>query len=193
MKLPRVNPILIFAVLLMINLGCDGDDLQPPVADFSANATMVSAGSEVTFTDLSTGVVDIYNWSFPGGNPSSFSSQSPVITYSIPGVYDVTLEVSNPAGSDIETKTAYITVNFEVDFSADKTTIMEGETVFFTDETMGDPVEWAWSFPGGDPTSSTAQDVAVTYNTAGTYDVILEASDGTNTDLETKIGFITVQ
>ena len=193
MKLRRFNPTFLFAALLLINLGCDGDDLQPPVADFSASATMVPAGTEVTFTDLSTGVIDFYSWSFPGGSPSTFGSQSPVITYSTPGVYDVTLEVSNPAGSGIETKTAYITVNLVADFAADKTAITAGETVFFTDQTMGDPVQWDWSFPGGDPSSSTSQDVAVTYNTAGTYDVILEVSDGTNTDLESKIGFIVVQ
>ncbi len=187
----KLNALLM--VLVVASIQCDDDDLQAPMAEFSADLTTVSAGSMVTFTDMSTGLVDFRSWSFPGGNPSTFDSEDPVITYSTPGVYDVTLEVSNPAGSDIETKTAYITVNFEADFSADKTDITAGETIFFTDETMGNPVEWAWSFPGGEPSSSTNQDVAVTYNNAGTYDVILEVSDGTNTDLESKIGFITVQ
>lgn len=172
---------------------CNDSDLQPPVAEFAADQTTVPAGSVVTFTDLSTGIIDFRNWSFSGGNPSSFSSVDPQITYSTPGVYDVTLEVSNPAGSDIETKTSYITVTFTAEFSADKVAIDAGETVFFTDETMGNPVLWTWSFPGGDPTSSMDQDVAVTYNSAGTYDVILEVSDGPNTDTETKTGFITVQ
>ncbi|MDH3708258.1 MAG: PKD domain-containing protein [Cyclobacteriaceae bacterium] len=189
----KLKLIVLLMVLAVMSIQCDDDDLQAPMADFSADLTTVPAGSMVTFTDLSTGLVDFRSWSFPGGNPSTFDSEDPVITYSTPGVYDVTLEVSNPAGSDIETKTAYITVNFEADFSADKTDITAGETIFFTDETMGNPVEWAWSFPGGEPSSSTNQDVAVTYNNAGSYDVILEVSDGTNTDLEAKIGFITVQ
>jgi PKD repeat protein len=172
---------------------CNDSDLQPPVVDFSADQTTVPAGSVVTFTDLSSGVIDFRSWSFPGGNPSSFASIDPQITYSTPGVYDVTLEASNPAGSSTETKTAYITVTFEAEFSADKVQIDAGETVFFTDETMGNPVSWSWSFPGAEPATSTNQDVAVTYSDPGTYDVILEVSDGPNTDIETKTGFIVVE
>ncbi len=183
--------LLLACWLLLIH--CDDSDLQPPVVDFSADQTTVPAGGVVTFTDLSTGVIDIRSWSFPGGNPSTFASVDPVITYSTPGIYDVTLEASNPAGSSIETKTAYITVTFEAEFSADKVQINAGETIFFTDETMGNPVTWNWSFPGGEPSSATSQDVAVTYNDPGTYDVILEVSDGPNSDIETKTAFILVE
>ncbi|MCS6982128.1 MAG: PKD domain-containing protein [Flavobacteriales bacterium] len=84
---------------------------NPPVADFVANATTVAAGGTVTFTDLSTFNPTSWSWSFPGGTPASFSGQNPpAITYNNPGVYDVTLTVSNPNGSDTETKPGYITV-----------------------------------------------------------------------------------
>lgn len=191
----RISPFFYAGWLLFaaINLQCSSDDLQAPMADFSADVTEVSVGGQVNFMDQSTGVVDIMSWTFPGGDPATFSSPSPTVTYSTPGVYDVILEVSNPAGTDIETKTGYITVNFEAEFSVDKTTISAGETVFFTDETTGSPIEWTWTFTGGDPASSNIQDVAVTYNTAGTYDVSLEVSDGNSSDTEIKVGYITVQ
>lgn len=189
----NISGVLATLLIAIIGMQCSSDPLQAPLADFSADVTTVPAGTAVTFTDLSTGTIDTWNWSFPGGTPASFSSPGPVVTYNTPGVYDVSLEVSNAAGSTIESKTGYITVNFEADFAADKTVISAGETIFFTDESMGSPISWNWTFPGGEPSTSVAEDVAVTYNTPGSYDVTLEAGDGSNSDTESKVGFITVE
>lgn len=85
---------------------------NPPQAEFTANTTTIFAGGSVTFTDLSTFNPTSWSWSFPGGTPSSFNGQNPpAITYNNPGVYNVTLTVSNANGSDTEVKTNYITVN----------------------------------------------------------------------------------
>lgn len=83
-----------------------------PVANFSASSTSICASSGVNFTDLSTGTPTAWMWSFPGGSPSSSTSANPQgITYSNPGTYAVTLTASNGAGSDSETKTAYLTIH----------------------------------------------------------------------------------
>lgn len=85
---------------------------NPPVADFVANYTTVTAGGQVTFTDLSTYTPTTWNWSFPGGTPAAFVGQNPPsITYNTPGLYNVTLTVSNANGTDTQTNTNYITVN----------------------------------------------------------------------------------
>ena len=85
---------------------------SPPIANFSANYTVVSAGGSVLFTDLSTYSPATWNWTFTGGTPSSFSGQNPpAIVYNSPGTYTVSLTASNGNGSDVETKTAYIAVN----------------------------------------------------------------------------------
>jgi PKD repeat protein len=48
--------------------------------------------------------------------------------------------------------------------------------VTFTDASSPSPLEWEWSFPGGDPSSSTDQGpVNVTYRIPGTYSVTLTA------------------
>ena len=86
-----------------------------PVADFSASSTSICKGEDVTFTDLSANGPDSWTWSFPGGNPAASSDQNPVVNYSTPGVYSVTLTVSNINGSDQITKTNYITVNTKPD------------------------------------------------------------------------------
>lgn len=78
------------------------------------------------------------------------------------------------------------------DFVANKTSIGVGESVIFTDQSSNNPTSWSWDFPGGTPSSSTQQNPTVTYNTVGTYDVTLTASNSAGSDTETKPGYITV-
>lgn len=63
----------------------------------------------------------------------------------------------------------------------------------FKDASTGNPTTWSWSFPGGTPATSTAQNPTVTYNTNGTYAVSLTTTNlsGTGTSV-TKSNFITV-
>lgn len=83
-------------------------------ADFQTNNTTnsVCQGDFLTFTDISwNGNPTGWSWSFPGGTPSVSSDSVPVIQYNTPGVYSVTLTVSNASGSVSTTKTGYVTVN----------------------------------------------------------------------------------
>jgi PKD repeat protein len=94
--------------------GVDGSitGICPPKADFKANNTYICAGQSVTFSDLSwNGPVDVRNWSFTGGTPSSSSDSSAVITYNNPGTYPVALTVTNGAGNNTKTVAAYINVS----------------------------------------------------------------------------------
>jgi len=91
-----------------------------PEADFSANVTRGCEPLTVNFTDSSTNATS-WSWSFPGGSPSSASTQGPhTVTYSNPGSYNVSLNVSNACGWDEKAETNYITVDPkpEADFSA---------------------------------------------------------------------------
>ncbi|MFQ5499930.1 MAG: PKD domain-containing protein, partial [Candidatus Zixiibacteriota bacterium] len=71
---------------------------NPPVADFSYTPTSGQAPLTVNFTDQSSGTALSYHWDFGDGNSSS--SQNPSNTYVVPGIYDVTLVVTNSCGSD---------------------------------------------------------------------------------------------
>ena len=85
---------------------------NPPVADFSANFTAISAGGSVVFTNQSTYNPTSWSWTFTGGTPASFNGQNPPsITYNTPGTYPVTLTVTNANGTDTETKAGYIVVS----------------------------------------------------------------------------------
>ncbi|UCH96721.1 MAG: PKD domain-containing protein, partial [Candidatus Aminicenantes bacterium] len=92
-----------------------GGVVEPPVADFTASATIIYEGDSVDFTDLSTGNPTSWSWTFDGGTPSSSSQQNPTVTYNTAcRTYTVSLTVSNSAGSDTETKTDYIAVDEEL-------------------------------------------------------------------------------
>ena len=75
---------------------------------------------------------------------------------------------------------------------ASDTVICEGSSITFTDQSSNNPTSWNWTFSGGSPGSSTAQNPTVTYNTAGTYTVTLVATNGNGNDTETKTSYITV-
>lgn len=97
---------------------CIGQTLTyPPVANFVANNTVISAGGTVNFTDLSIYNPTSWSWSFSPSagvvyqNGTNSSSQNPVVQFNNPGTYTVSLTASNAYGSDVETKTSYIQVN----------------------------------------------------------------------------------
>lgn len=78
------------------------------------------------------------------------------------------------------------------EFKADKLEICPGGTVSFDDLSHSGPTGWTWNFPGGSPSSSTVQNPTVTYNTPGTYEVSLTATDGSTTKSTTKTAYIKV-
>lgn len=80
----------------------------------------------------------------------------------------------------------------KAEFEADRTTICAGNTINFDDMSYNEVNGWNWTFTGGSPASSTAQNPSVTYNTPGLYAVTLSATDGTNSDNETKTAYIRV-
>lgn len=165
-----------------------------PITDFIATPTAVFTNDLVTFTDLSANTPTSWAWDFGDGNVSAL--QNPTHAYSVPGVYNVSLTATNPNGSDTETKTAYITVTNPVaptaDFTADVTTVPAGGTINFTDLSAGLPSSWLWSFPGGTPATSIAQNPTVVYSAPGTYDVTLTAVNSQGAHSETKTAYITV-
>lgn len=80
----------------------------------------------------------------------------------------------------------------KADFSATKRVVCVGETVQFNDQSYNTVSGWSWNFTGGSPATSTIENPTVTYAAPGTYAVSLTASNGGNTQSETKTAYITV-
>jgi PKD repeat protein len=64
--------------------------------------------------------------------------------------------------------------------------------VTFTDESTDNVTSRKWSFPGGNPSTSTASIVTVTYSTKGLYSVTLEATNSTGSSNLVKKDLISV-
>lgn len=79
-------------------------------AEFTSNKTTVCVGDQVQFNDDSYNVVTGWAWSFPSGTPSTSTDQNPIVSYSTPGVYQVSLTATDGSTSDAEIKTQYIRV-----------------------------------------------------------------------------------
>ncbi|MCX6235451.1 MAG: T9SS type A sorting domain-containing protein [Bacteroidetes bacterium] len=79
-------------------------------ANFMADTLTLLTGTRIQFHDFSTDDVQSWSWTFPGGTPEVSFEREPVISYSMAGIFDVTLSVSNGNQSDMLTKNHYITV-----------------------------------------------------------------------------------
>jgi gliding motility-associated-like protein len=80
-------------------------------------------------------------------------------------------------------------------FTANQTTICEGDCISFTNTSTGAPFTAInWNFPGATPATSTQNNpINICYATAGTYTVELTVTNTDGTDTETVTNFITVQ
>jgi PKD repeat protein len=78
-------------------------------------------------------------------------------------------------------------------FTATPLSVMAGSQVTFTDQSVGTPNGWAWSFPGGTADTSNIQNPVITYNTPGTYSVTLAVANALGeTNQLVKTDYITV-
>lgn len=78
------------------------------------------------------------------------------------------------------------------DFSASLVNICAGQSVTFTNNSTNCQSTFAWTFPGGTPSSSTVLNPVITYNTPGTYSVTLTVTNPGGTDTKTINNYITV-
>ena len=81
-----------------------------PVAEFSGTPLSGTNPLLVNFTDLSTGPVTSWSWTFGDGGTSTL--QNPSHTYTAAGTYTVALTATGPGRVwTRETKVAYVTVS----------------------------------------------------------------------------------
>ena len=114
------------------------------------------------------------------------------------GTSDIVLRFRNHSGSgnhiyldDINVK--YVsTVAPVANFTANDTTICSGQSVTFTDQSQNMPDSWSWTVTGPVTLTSSSRNPTLTFNTAGTYNVELIASNTNGGDTLIKTGHIVV-
>ncbi len=83
--------------------GCDSAYVPVPCAAVSNFATLVQqvcTGNPVQFVSTALNDPIAWQWYFPGGTPSTSTAEDPVVSYALPGTYDVALVVQNSIGGD---------------------------------------------------------------------------------------------
>jgi gliding motility-associated-like protein len=117
-----------------------------PAPLFKANVTCL--GKVTSFTDLSIDSVAIVKWFYDFDDGNNSISKNPNYIYSNPGVYNVSLTVTNVNGCD-STFTLPVTVDVvpKADYSAD--TICINNPTTFADKSLGNVIKWEWDFGDG--------------------------------------------
>ncbi|PCJ66781.1 MAG: hypothetical protein COA58_04800 [Bacteroidetes bacterium] len=110
-----------------------------PISNFSG-PKLACPDQLITFNDKSVGKLPkTFSWSFPGGSPSASTQQNPEVRYITPGVYSVSLTVSNAFGSDSKTSNDFITVGKPLATISGSYSIPSGLKVGLTIELQGSP------------------------------------------------------
>lgn len=157
----------------------------PVTPDFTADITDLCSGSEVQFTDLTTGA-NQWLWDFGDGDTST--ERNPVHIYTSNGEFTVSLTAYNNGCPTTVTKTQFVTVRppvAEFNFTSDCSNFTE---VQFTNSSVTDPafgpISYLWNF--GDGNTSTDEHPINQYSGPGIYNVSLEVANGACTSMITR-------
>ena len=157
--------------------------LEGIVADFTVDATAVSIGGTVHFTDNSWGAQLVsWEWEFEGGTPATSTALNPTVTYNEAGTFGVRLTVTNADG---ESNTKYMPNYISVVSAYNMTngTVTTCDAIFYDDggpnANYSNNTDMTMTFlpevPGGIIEVS-----FLTFNTENDYD-FLYIYDGTST------------
>lgn len=137
------------------------DGLQLSAAAEAASIDVLT-GETVKFADASSGNPTSWQWSFPGGTPSSSAEQYPQIYYTRDGTYDVSLTVGDGTNTSTKTLPGFVNVTgvkptarigLPATFHFSQTRlpmIAPLAPVQFTDASEGFPTTHEWTFTGAD-------------------------------------------
>ncbi|MEY3270606.1 MAG: hypothetical protein RIS89_708, partial [Bacteroidota bacterium] len=170
--------------ILLVSISCLASYLyaQSPIANFTANPLTVCVGQNVNFTNTSSAnggpALSSYQWDFGDGNAATTTNATHA--FSTAGTFTITLVATNANGvADAEIKPAYITVNPlpNVNFSANGLGCTVPLTLSFSNSSsQGANFSQAWNF-GNSQTSNQYTPPSITYNSQGTFQVVLTVTN----------------
>ncbi len=180
-----VNPG-IFDVSLIVSDGTTSDTLEmedlvivntvPDAASITSVDTMTLFGVAMADASMNT----TYTWDFGDGNIGA--GDTVLHSYAEENMYQVILTAENECGIEMDTTALNLYTVPTAAFSNSTASGCAPFTVNFTDNSTNAITEWAWSFPGGNPSSSTDQNPSVEYIDAGTYAVSLMVTNPSGAD-----------
>lgn len=131
-----------------------------------------------------------FMWDFGDGNTST--EESPSHTYDAEGDYEVVLTATNGCGSTTSSEMVSINALPTAGFNVENVSGCGPLTVQFNDASSSNVIEWAWTFEGGNPATSTEENPVIQYANPGTYNVQLVVTSAAGTDMIVMDDFIEV-
>ena len=156
-----------------------------PSGDFDFTANLLDVDFSATSDNTMT-----YSWDFGDGNTSTASN--PAHTYSAEGEYTVTLTLSNACGTKQIENTVTVSFAVQAAFTTENTTGCNPLEVKYTNASTSNASSFSWSFPGGNPSTSTEENVTVIYESAGVYSASLSVTSLNDMNTTTQSDIITV-
>lgn len=150
--------------------------LPEPIAGFTAD--LVCEGGRTQFIDTSSVPGgNIIRWSWDFGDGTQTQGESPRHTFTQPGSYDVTLEVTSDRGCRSTTvQPIVVSAAPTTDFTIEE--VCEGSASPFVSTSTIEPgneiTRWAWDF--GDGNTGNGESTSHVYDSFGNYNVTLRTS-----------------
>ncbi len=137
-----------------------------PSVAFVVSSVSLCAGNSVSLSDLSTNNPTAWNWQTPGAITSSFSIQNPVITYTNPGTYIVSLVSSNSVGaSNTGTQSIVVIPNPNVNITASSSVLCVGQSINLY---AGGANTYTWNTSQTGAIINVAPGISTSYSVTGT-------------------------
>lgn len=172
----------------------DGNE-EEKIIEVKADASMKvdfewqMQGSDISpvtlqMVDKSLGATQ-YLWEFDGGNPATSNVQNPSVVFTTPGDHIIKLTISNGLETYSTQKTVTIQPAMTVDFNWSVDPIdndYEAPLLLHLNNLSTNAYTYVWEIVGATPSLSTATNPDINFGSAGTYTIVLKATN----DKETK-------
>lgn len=117
-------------------------------ANFIADDTQICQQGTVAYTDMSSGNVTSWSWTFEGGTPATSTEENPTVNYAVSGNFNVTLVVSDGSSTSEITMNDYINVMAMPEpagFITGSNDVCQGETVTYSAGLILNATSYLWS------------------------------------------------
>lgn len=173
----------------------------PPVAD--AGRDLVAApGQQIVFNGSAShdpdGKIEKYEWRFSDSEDKSFKTAEVRRSFEKPGTYTATLNVTDDSGLENSTSQdkTVIRINHRPSANAGRNIHTNERTVYLdgsaSSDADGDPLVFTWDFGDGTPKQN-GESVYHTYETGGSFPVILNVDDGRGLSNSTSVSSVSVK
>ncbi|AZA74934.1 PKD domain-containing protein [Chryseobacterium indoltheticum] len=173
----------------------DGNE-DEKIVEIKADASMKvdfewqMQGSDISpvtlqMVDKSLGATQ-YLWEFAGGIPATSNAQNPTVVFTTPGDHIIKLTISNVLETYSTQKTVTIQPEMTIDFNWSVDPIdndYEAPLLLHLNNLSTNAFSYEWEITGATPSISATTNPDVNFSSAGTYTIILKATN----DKETKI------